>query len=538
MKAINMYKKSIYCLVWSVCLAGQLFLSGCGDFFEKKATEIETRRILNDLSEVKKSSYVNNKLPELYLSEPKRIKVDDGVKVFYFCKNLPADSLKNLIVEQLGFKVTANSAANQLIVHCNDDKTADSTIAILERADVPPIQVNIDCLVLERFADVTMDWETQILIEDLFGTGMDFGSDRITSDGVSPAFPGASLREAKRSTFGLDVGIWKNKGITGEQFRAAVDMLVSRGYLKTLMNPTLETVNGKQATIVSKEFAPIERIVTGENIDFPYSLTDYKWVEDTLVVTPFAYADGTISLATEIKIGSRSKPEGVVQQSIITERSTSIAENRIRPGDSLIISGIRKTELRSVIRGVPFFQDLPLIGVLFSSKDYEEKGTEIIFILTPSISSNGQDHEKLVEDIAEKFKIPKPKGGLEEFFTNPFSDSAYTEYVERKATEAEYDRLVAEIKRAEADEKVEFLKEDLLKVVEQSKQKEQNALKLRLEAEKAFEKIKAEREKAQEAVKKANAQAEAAKQLAAKEKQRADELAKTSASDSDNKEQD
>jgi integrase/recombinase XerC len=58
MEIINLYKKLICCLVWSVCLAGPLFLSGCGDFFEKKPTEIEARQILNELEKVKKSPHI------------------------------------------------------------------------------------------------------------------------------------------------------------------------------------------------------------------------------------------------------------------------------------------------------------------------------------------------------------------------------------------------------------------------------------------------------------------------------------------------
>ena len=180
-----------------------------------------------------------------------------------------------------------------------------------------------------------------------------------------------------------------------------VDMLISKGYLKILLNPTLETVNGQEAKVTIRDYAPIEKIVTKEGVD-PYSLTEYQWVEDTLEVTPSVFADGSIGLKTSIKIGSKSKPEGVVQTSIITERSIDVAENRIKPGQSLVIGGMRKSEKRSVVRGVPFLKDIPILGVLFSSKDFEEKATEIIFILTPSISSGGVEHAKVVEQIRKK----------------------------------------------------------------------------------------------------------------------------------------
>jgi hypothetical protein len=73
-------------------------------------------------------------------------------------------------------------------------------LKLLHAVDVPPIQVNIDCLILERFADVTMDWETSIKIDNLFGENITLGGKE------GPEFHGASLREPRRAKFGLDIG--------------------------------------------------------------------------------------------------------------------------------------------------------------------------------------------------------------------------------------------------------------------------------------------------------------------------------------------
>jgi hypothetical protein len=179
-------------------------------------------------------------------------------------------------------------------------------------------------------------------------------------------------------------------------------------------------------------------------------LTEYQWVEDTLTVTPYVFSDGSIGLKTDITIGSRSKPEGVTQTSIITERSIKVEENRIEPGKSLVIGGMRKSEKRDVVRGVPFFKDLPIIGVLFSSKDYEEKATEIIFILTPSISSGGVEHEVIVEEIRKKHTTLKYVPGLGDILTDPLGTGVYAEHLEDKAIEAETQRVKAEMATMEA----------------------------------------------------------------------------------------
>lgn len=489
-----------------------LAISGCGDFFEKKSTELETRKILSELEQVREIPSVTNPLPEMYRGGSKRVHVKDGTKLLYFTRNHTVDKLANLIKQQLGHKVDQNPATNQLIIHCPDDAQADKVLEFLALVDVPPIQVNIDCLVLERFADMTMDWETTILLENFLGEGITLGKSKFPD----AAFPGAALRESKRAEFGLDFGYWRNEGKSGHQFRAMVDMLISRGYLKVLMNPQLETINGQKAKIVSRENAPLEKIVAKEGVD-PYSLTEYQWVEDALEVTPHVFADGSVGLETNVKIGSRSKPEGVVQVSIITERSVDVSENRIAPGDSLVIGGLRKSEKRSIIRGIPFFKDLPVVGVLFSSKDFEEKATEIIFILTPSISSGGVKYAKMAEDISKKHEILKPAMGVQEALTDPFGAGIYIKVAEEQAREAQFEKLKSEIEKAEALGQVDLAKKKLLEVVEQLEEEKAKAQKAQAEAKKARHQAEQAQKQAQaaaEQAKKAKEEAEQAKQRA------------------------
>lgn len=478
----------------AAALAALLMLAGCGDFFARKPTEIQAMAILEELGQVRESPHVNNTLPEIYRQPPSRLAIKDGTKLFYYTKHHPAGQLAALVKEQLGVDASVNAATNQLVLFCKDNPEADAVERYLVYLDVPPVQVNVDCLILERFGDITMDWESSIMIQNFLGeeitlgegrgtfiekTGansfrfidgrgnplpgtpspnnfpsINFGGlgvgDKVLAD-LNPAFPGAAIRETERAKFGMDFGYWHNKGVPGHQIRAVVDVLISHGYLKILLNPTLETVNGQKATVTIKDFAPTQKVELGRGSETEvYNITEYIWVENTLTVTPYVYSDGSIGLTTDIKIGSRSKPEGVVQRAIITERSIKVAENRVLPGESLIIGGMRKSEKRSVIRGVPFFKDLPLVGVLFSSKDFEEKGTEIIYILTPSISSGGQEHSGVVQDIRDKHAIPKYETSLKQVLTEPFDSSIYGTMVEQQAAQAELDRLQAELNREEA----------------------------------------------------------------------------------------
>ncbi|MEN8126680.1 MAG: hypothetical protein ABFR90_02625 [Planctomycetota bacterium] len=488
-------------MIW-LCLPA-VVLSGCGDFFNKTPTDLESKAVIRDINRVQENPEVGNPLPPVYLESPKRLKVEDGVKLFYFTKYLPVGDLTHVskdnkklekkmhgfggTIRDLGFKVSTNPSTNQLIIHCADDQECDQLLKYLEKTDVPPIQVHIDCLILERFGDITQDWEASLLIENFLGEQIALGAAKFPK----PTFPGAALRESRRGEFGLDIGYWINKGVPGHQVRLLVDILESRGYLKVLMNPTLESVNGQAAQVQIRDNAPIEKVVT-ERGNVSYSVTDYQWVSDTLTVTPFVYADGSIGLKSKITVGSKSKPEGVVQLPIITERSIDVGENRIEPGKSLIIGGMRKSEKRSVVRGVPFFKDLPIVGILFSSKDFEEKATEIVFVLTPSISSGGIEYKEAADMIRQKFQRPDYVSDIDEIVTDPLGTEAYSDVVQKQTEQAEVEMVRLQVQAAEA--------------VQQA-QTEQ------LRAEKAIHDAKAMQAQAQEAqalVEKAQAQKKAA----------------------------
>lgn len=416
-----------------------ILISGCGDFFIDKPTEIQAMKIVEKVATIKEDVAPSNPVPEIYRAAPQIMHTPKGIKLFYFTKHHSPNKLGPIVTAQMGIVATVNTETNQMIMPCATEQEAESVIEFLKKVDVRPIQVKVDCIIVEHYADVTMDRETITQIDNLFGAS-------VTLDGK---IPGATLREPLRKSFGLNMG-FDNFGIDGHVIKTTVDMLVSRGYMKVLMNPTVETLNGKKATITSRDKVPLTKIVAAANIA-PYQVTEYEWVVDRLEVTPYIYSDGTIGLTTSIKMGSKQTPEGVAQLPIITDRSIEVQENRLSPGKSMIIGGFKKTERRSVVRGVPFLKDIPIIGLLFSSKDFEERAKEITFILTPSISSNGMEYSKMIDMVRQNEVEPEYIDSLERFITDPLGVDYSRKSAQRQAAQEEVKRIRAEIDAAKTE---------------------------------------------------------------------------------------
>jgi len=531
------------------------WIGGWGSISAQTDTENEAEKTLRDLKiNPVMAPDPNVPIPEAYRTPPKIFEQIVGGasewKLFYFCRYHTSDDLKKIIHEQFATKlfdakgkstqvvdytVSSNPSTNQLIVRCPSRDDIDAVLETLDQIDVKPIQVKIDCLISEVYADMTFDRETTIAIDNLFGenvvlnpAGTAFGADvqqLVLDDDYLPAFPGASLREVARSRMGLNIG-YLNAAKAGHGITLLIDLLESRGYLKILMNPTLEVVNGGTAKVSSMQKVPLDiTTMRSTQSDYLETRTEYEEVVDSLEITAHVFANGFIGLETSITLGSKNTPEGVKQIPIITKKQIDNKENRIRHGESLVIGGIRKNEEFAVVRGVPILKDLPIIGFLFSSEDTEKRAVETIFILTPTISTDGKPKKEVMREIQRKHE-PDTPSGLGEMITDPFGFKARDVAREQSVHDAEQSRLEAEVEKAqaridirEAEERAKKAEDELLLMETESEMIKTDAEKANAEAQaktKAAEEAKAvadkaiaDAKKAQEEANKAKAEAEA-----------------------------
>ncbi|MCH8120817.1 MAG: M48 family metalloprotease [Planctomycetes bacterium] len=235
--------------------------------------------------------------------------------------------------------------------------------------------VQIDCLIVEVSLDSKMDRETTIMAENLLGNKISLRDTKV----------GVLLRKAAEATAPVENETANDKRVTQKKFETLVDMMISKGYMKILMNPTIEVINGKTARISSSQHVPLQVIT--KTIPGAAGLTtivstetEYIDVVDSIEITPHVFADGYIGLLVEAAISSISIPKGIEQIRIVTTREIS-TRVRTSPGESLIIGGLKETGKSSETdRNV---------------KGPKEKSKEVLFIiLTPTIITPSTDSQE------------------------------------------------------------------------------------------------------------------------------------------------
>ena len=74
------------------------------------------------------------------------------------------------------------------------------------------------------------------------------------------------------------------------------------------------------------------------------------------------------------------------QIGILSRNST--VKLRLNNRDTLVLGGLLQNNYRNTIRKLPWIGEIPVLGALFRSKDWNNGQTELLFFVTPEIIGN------------------------------------------------------------------------------------------------------------------------------------------------------
>ncbi|HAO93868.1 MAG TPA: hypothetical protein DCR11_08310 [Deltaproteobacteria bacterium] len=152
----------------------------------------------------------------------------------------------------------------------------------------------------------------------------------------------------------------------------------SEGRLKTISRPRITTMDNKEAKIEQGESIPFETTSSAG------TATTFIDANLSLTVTPHITPDGSVLMkikASRNSIGTFRTSGG--EPSINKKESST--EVLVRDGETTVIGGIVITDKSDSDQGIPYLQDIPLIGWLFKSKSVSDSQTELLIFITPTI---------------------------------------------------------------------------------------------------------------------------------------------------------
>jgi len=168
----------------------------------------------------------------------------------------------------------------------------------------------------------------------------------------------------------------------GGRLDASLRAMEQAGVLRTLAEPNLTAISGESAEFLAGGEFPIP--IPG-GIGVPPTV-EFKQFGVALNFTPVVLSEGRISMKVTTEVSELSN-EGAVSISGLTipslkvRRANSTVE--LPSGGSLALAGLLQQQTRQNINGFPGLMNIPILGTLFRSRDYQNGQTELMIIVTP-----------------------------------------------------------------------------------------------------------------------------------------------------------
>lgn len=166
-------------------------------------------------------------------------------------------------------------------------------------------------------------------------------------------------------------------------FNVLLEALESKGMVRTLAEPNLTALSGQEATFLAGGEYPIP--VSQENDTVT---VEFKPFGVELNFTPVV-VDGDIINLTIAAAVSSVDPTLTYNTDTITilgfKRRETTTTVEMRDGQSFAIAGLLQDDFRDLNSQVPWLGDVPVLGALFRSADYQRNQSELVIIVTPHL---------------------------------------------------------------------------------------------------------------------------------------------------------
>jgi pilus assembly protein CpaC len=159
---------------------------------------------------------------------------------------------------------------------------------------------------------------------------------------------------------------------------ATLNALAQEGKTTVLAEPQLSARNGSKASFLAGgEFPYAISTINGPTIQFkPYGVK--------LEILPRVDRNGTIRATIDTEFSQIDASVSTPAGPALLSRKTN-TEFNVRNGETIVLSGLVQRENSTNIDKVPFLGDVPVLGALFRSKKFQNKETELVIFVTPTV---------------------------------------------------------------------------------------------------------------------------------------------------------
>lgn len=284
-------------------------------------------------------------------------------------------------------RVVADEINNAVLIYSTAREYA-KVEATLKRLDVPLTQVLIEASIIEVSLTDGLKYGLQWMFSE------QRGADSVT---------GVLSNAANAAIGATSAGFSYTLRNAGGDVRAVLNALAEKSLVKVISSPSLMVLNNHTASIVVGNQQPVQAgqtITTGGNIS---SNIQYKDTGVSLSVMPSVNAGNMVTMQINQAVSDVGPVDVATGQRSFLQRQIG-SKVAVRSGETLVLGGLIRDNGTKGKSGLPWLQDLPLVGNLFGSNTASTDRTELLVIITPKVVRSDQEIRRATSGLRDAMK--------------------------------------------------------------------------------------------------------------------------------------
>ncbi len=189
----------------------------------------------------------------------------------------------------------------------------------------------------------------------------------------------------------------------GVNLNLLLQALAQKTGVNILSEPRIFTSDNQEAEFFAGQDVPF---ITDSQTTDAGGLTqsfDYRAVGLALRVRPRITPKRDVDLRINLELSSL-QPNQTLFGGFIVDRRETTTHLIIKDGQTVVVSGIVRSEDSDILRKVPLLGDLPLVGALFQSTERTKSTTEIVAFITPIVIENPEETDSATKPDRDRLK--------------------------------------------------------------------------------------------------------------------------------------
>ncbi|TAK40420.1 MAG: type II and III secretion system protein family protein [Betaproteobacteria bacterium] len=233
--------------------------------------------------------------------------------------------------------------------------------------------------------------------------------------GAELSLTGTSGRTSFTLLTSLLTGAAGTIGVTrsGSTNALTLDAELRNGLVKILAEPTIMAISGQEGAFLAggKVYIPVAQGGAGIGGVAAFTLEEKEFGVG-LKFTPTVLEGGRINLRVTPEVSELSQigasfTTGTGATSVLPTITTRRASTTVQlfDGQSFAIGGLIKSNVTEALKKFPGLGEVPVIGALFRSTEFQNERSELLFIITPRLVKPVEGYVALPTD---RFVAPTP----------------------------------------------------------------------------------------------------------------------------------